>query len=320
MIKKILLLLIFSVSFLTSAQEVNVAEIDFADRETQFHVYFSEHSNLFEYPADATVTTSSFTVGDGILTIGNTRYTMSESLDLQATIRMNELGTYGLFFLERLGPSWDAQSGVDTRFYLPNAGNVYAAFEADSNWNFGPVTQNHIVRNEEGEITSTYTSQSNLWVFDNGCYRYEVVRPLAPGNRFDINHWAGEKVVANYQALPSQATDQDVINYINNHLAGLPDCANACINIDSPLADKFSLLNSGRTLGSYTEGVTDWLPSLGTDGIVWTYQDLNDNGLFDQIIEREGNFILYKDVAGDAGGLPPATGTYSCLADLVAAL
>ena len=305
--KKILLLLIFSVSLFTSAQEVNVVEVDFADRETQYHVYLSEHSDLFEYPSSAQVTTNSFTAENGILTIGDNQYDMSESFDFETTVRVDELGVYGLFFLARLGPDWEAQSGVEHRFYLPNAANVYAAFEADSNWNYIPVRQSGGFDIE-------------LWVFDNGCYRYEVGLPLAPGNEFFINHWAGEKVVANYRSLTPQNTDEAVIDFVNRHVSNLADCAIACINIDSPLADKFSLLNSGRTLGSYTEGVTDWLPSLGTDGIVWTYQNLNGNGLFDQIIEREGNFILYKDVAGDAGGLPPATGTYSCLADLVAAL
>ena len=316
MFKKILTLLIFSVSLFTSAQEVNVVEVDFADRETQYHVYLSEYSDLFEYPSSAQITTESFTAENGILTIGDNQYEMSESLDFQTTVRISELGVYGLFFLARLGPDWGTNSGVEPRFYLPNAAVLTAAFEADSNWNYGPVTQ--VSRNIEGEITLTY--EVDLWVFDNGCYRYEVARPSAPGNRFDINHWAGEKVRANYSALTSQPTDQDVINYVNRHISNLPDCAMACINTDSPLADKFALLNNGRALGSYTEGVTDWLPSIGTDGIVWTYQDLNGNGLFDQIIEREGNFILYKSVAGDAGGLPAATGTYGCLADLVAAL
>ena len=297
MIKKILLLLIFSVSFLTSAQEINVADVAVPGRPTYKHVYLTEHEDLFQYASNAVVTVSTFTAENGLLTIGDDEYTMSRSLSAQALNRMDELGIYGLFFNVANGPSWTFPAGVAHRWYLPDTAVTTAAFLADPAW-------------------EQVTPQS--WLRYDGCIRYEAVIPQYPGNEWSIDWWRGDReTYGGY--LPAQTTSQGVVDAINAHRNTLNAECPTCINTDSSIADKYALLNNGRGFSDYVEGVTDWIPS-GATNTIWTYQDANGNGLFNQITERDDTFILYMNIAGDAGGLPAPTGIYSCLDDLIAAL
>ena len=317
--KKILLLLIFSATTFASAQQINVVDVAVPGRPTYKHVYLTENADLFTYASNAVVSISSFAVENSMLTIGNDQYSMSNPLIVQAVERMNELGVYGLFFNIANGPSWDFQSGVERRWYLPDNMITEAALLEDPNWNFGPVTETVIVPVTEENPTGIINVEVNRWVFDNGCTRYEAALATNPGNEWTITWWRGERIRENFGGwLDVQSTSEGVVAAVNRHLPSQGECS-TCINTDSPIDVKYALLNGGRGFSDYVEGVTDWVPS-GLTNTIWIYQDANGNGLFDQITERNGNFILYKSVAGDAGGLPPATGTYECLADVVDAL
>ena len=304
MIKKLLLLLVFAATTIASAQTINVVELNIPLRSDNiFHVYLAEHEDIFEYPEGVTTVTSSFTAESGVLTIGGTEYDMSNSLAVQAIERMEVLGTYGLFFNESFGPDWGVRSGSQPpSFFLPDSAVSEAAFNADPNW---------------------YTELDNLgisrWVRDNGCTRYEAVLPRIPGNQWTITWYIETRDPAGFQGwLDDETSSEGVVSAVANHLRTQPVC-DTCINTDSPISEKYMLLNDGRGFSDYVPGTTDWIPS-GATNTVWTYQDQNGNGLFNQISEVNGQFILYIDVAGDAGGLPTATGTFDCLADLIAAL
>lgn len=302
--KKILLLLIFSTINLVSAQTINVVELNIPLRSDNiFHVYLSENADLFEYPEGVESTTTSFTIENGMLTIGDAEYSVSQSLAFQAIERISDLNVYGLFFNESFGPDWGVRSGSQPpSFFLPDSAISEAAFHADPNW---------------------YTELDDLgisrWVRDNGCTRYEAVLPRIPGNQWTITWYIETRDPAGFQGwLDDETSSEGVVSAVANHLRTQPECDN-CIDTNSPIAEKYMLLNDGRGFSDYVTGTTDWIPS-GATNTIWTYQDQNGNGLFNQISEVNGQFILYMNVAGDAGGLPAPTGTFDCLDELVATL
>ena len=218
--------------------------------------------------------------------------------------------------------------GDNTRDFIYGLGLVGRFFNADTEVPLTGIALN------EYHIEDHYAgfSLSGAWypVAGGSQYRFDSCdyvfsATYFPGLGFQVNATDSDLDPTSFQRIQARTyggrgvyfqTSTAVVNAIDTFLT---DFCLECASTDSTLQEKYALLNDGRGFSDYVEGVTNWIPSLGNNTI-WTYQPVNGNGLFDQIIERDGNFILYKSVAGDAGGLPAATGTYSCLADLVAAL
>ena len=289
--KKLLLLLILSVTTFASAQTINVAELTVPGLlSPTFHVYDSGSEGAFEYPEGTVSSISSFTVDGRVLTTAGDDYTMSIALATQARDRMNGLGHYGLFFSGQYGPAWNIPASREPSFFLPDDIVQHAAFAAEIEANPNRWSAIHA-----GTIPNHFRYQDD-------CYRYEAVLTTSD-NQWHIDFWKNGVIDRRWPGyLPSYATSELAVARIKSHIETLPRCE-SCTGADAAYDDLNDLIAAE---GFEASGFTAWINRVG-----------NANR-WDRIEIDGDRFVLEIDT-GSEGRVGIRT-TYDCLEDLISDL
>ena len=293
MFKKILSLLIFSVSLFTSAQTMTVVELTSTGSTTfgQSALHVIQGDDLTPYVYNGyTTNVISYTLADGLLTTPDGEYATVGSFENISRNFIYRLGLTGKFFNAETNEQLE-----DLELSLYHRDPLFAAFDANDDWVLYP------------QATANYER-----VVCNYVYRVAELGPNRGHNQFlltreipgDPTSW--EIIIArNFDFVNHPGTyfryAEDVIAAVDQ-LAIDAGCT-TCVGTDTSYEELNALISA---LGFEAAGFTAWNNRVGSAN------------RWDRIEIDGDQFVLETDT-GSEGRVGVRT-SYDCLEDLIAAL